>query len=89
MRRAVGSLVVNASETPDREGLGSMFDATKYPPSTHGEGTTDQRGRSHPPQCTTSPEDRQIVRMARKTSIAWSTLDAEPQMYFRQLALHL
>ncbi|GFW44329.1 uncharacterized protein TNCV_1747581 [Trichonephila clavipes] len=27
-------------------------------------GTTDQRGRSHPPQCTTSCEDRQIVRMA-------------------------
>ncbi|GFX05583.1 uncharacterized protein TNCV_3434871 [Trichonephila clavipes] len=81
------------------------------------EGTTDQRGRSHTPQCTTSREDRQIVRMAvtdcsvtsrtiaqhiefvtpnsvsarnnstpftaewsvRKTSIAWSTLDAEPQ----------
>ncbi|GFU76176.1 transposable element Tcb1 transposase [Trichonephila clavipes] len=28
------------------------------------EGTTDQRGRSHPPQCTTSCEDRQIVHMA-------------------------
>ncbi|GFU84955.1 transposable element Tcb1 transposase [Trichonephila clavipes] len=28
------------------------------------EGTTDQRGRSHPPQCTTSREDRQIVCMA-------------------------
>ncbi|GFU04206.1 transposable element Tcb1 transposase [Trichonephila clavipes] len=27
------------------------------------EGTTDRRGRSHPPQCTTSREDRQIVRM--------------------------
>ncbi|GFX16321.1 transposable element Tcb1 transposase [Trichonephila clavipes] len=27
-------------------------------------GTTDRRGRSHPPQCTTSREDRQIVRMA-------------------------
>ncbi|GFX20001.1 transposable element Tc3 transposase [Trichonephila clavipes] len=27
-------------------------------------GTTDQRGRSHPPQCTTSHEDRQIVHMA-------------------------
>ncbi|GFY36918.1 transposable element Tcb1 transposase [Trichonephila clavipes] len=26
--------------------------------------TTDRRGRSHPPQCTTSREDRQIVRMA-------------------------
>ncbi|GFV27248.1 transposable element Tc1 transposase [Trichonephila clavipes] len=86
------------------------------------EGTTDRRGRSHPPQCTTSREDRQIVRMAvtgrsvtsrtvaqhiesvthhsvsvrtirrrftaecsvRKTSIAWSTLDAEPQMSPRQ-----
>ncbi|GFX25865.1 transposable element Tcb1 transposase [Trichonephila clavipes] len=28
------------------------------------EGTTDRRGRSHPPQCTTSREDRQILRMA-------------------------
>ncbi|GFW28949.1 transposable element Tc1 transposase [Trichonephila clavipes] len=28
------------------------------------EGTTDRRGRSHPPQCTTSREERQIVRMA-------------------------
>ncbi|GFX34775.1 transposable element Tcb1 transposase [Trichonephila clavipes] len=27
-------------------------------------GTTDQRGRSHPPQCTTPREDRRIVRMA-------------------------
>ncbi|GFU94319.1 transposable element Tcb1 transposase [Trichonephila clavipes] len=28
------------------------------------DGTTDRWGRSHPPQCTTSREDRQIVRMA-------------------------
>ncbi|GFT33908.1 transposable element Tcb1 transposase [Trichonephila clavipes] len=28
------------------------------------DGTTDRRSRSHPPQCTTSREDRQIVRMA-------------------------
>ncbi|GFT85650.1 transposable element Tcb1 transposase [Trichonephila clavipes] len=28
------------------------------------EGLTDQRGRSHPLQCTTSREDRQILRMA-------------------------
>ncbi|GFX02037.1 transposable element Tcb1 transposase [Trichonephila clavipes] len=28
------------------------------------EGTTDRRGRSHPPQYTISREDRQIVRMA-------------------------
>ncbi|GFX24840.1 transposable element Tcb1 transposase [Trichonephila clavipes] len=28
------------------------------------EGTMDRRGRSHQPQCTTSREDRQIVRMA-------------------------
>ncbi|GFV53447.1 uncharacterized protein TNCV_2205831 [Trichonephila clavipes] len=27
------------------------------------EGTMDQHGRSHPPQCTTSREDRQVVRM--------------------------
>ncbi|GFW01972.1 transposable element Tcb1 transposase [Trichonephila clavipes] len=28
------------------------------------EGTMDRRGRSHPPQCNTSREDREIVRMA-------------------------
>ncbi|GFY23615.1 transposable element Tcb1 transposase [Trichonephila clavipes] len=28
------------------------------------ESTTNRRGRSHPPQCATSREDRQIVRMA-------------------------
>ncbi|GFX74445.1 transposable element Tcb1 transposase [Trichonephila clavipes] len=28
------------------------------------EDTTDRRGRLHPPQCTSSREDRQIVRMA-------------------------
>ncbi|GFU98971.1 transposable element Tcb1 transposase [Trichonephila clavipes] len=28
------------------------------------EDTTNRRGRSHPPQCTTSREDRQIVHMA-------------------------
>ncbi|GFX85455.1 transposable element Tcb1 transposase [Trichonephila clavipes] len=28
------------------------------------EGSTDQRGQSHPPQCTTSREDQQIVRTA-------------------------
>ncbi|GFS85941.1 transposable element Tcb1 transposase [Trichonephila clavipes] len=27
-------------------------------------GTTDRRGQLHPPQCTTSREDRKIVRMA-------------------------
>ncbi|GFX61760.1 transposable element Tcb1 transposase [Trichonephila clavipes] len=27
------------------------------------EGTTDRRGRTHPPQCTISRDDRQIVRM--------------------------
>ncbi|GFT11101.1 hypothetical protein TNCV_1084541 [Trichonephila clavipes] len=56
-------------------------------------GTTDRRGRSHLPQCTTSCEDSQIVHMAVmdrsvtsraiaqhiKTFITWSTLDAEPQ----------
>ncbi|GFV59567.1 transposable element Tc1 transposase [Trichonephila clavipes] len=30
------------------------------------EGTMDRRGRLHPPQCTTSLADRQIVRMAVK-----------------------
>ncbi|GFY18481.1 transposable element Tcb1 transposase [Trichonephila clavipes] len=38
------------------------------------EGTTDRRGRSHPPQCNTSQQWSVL-----KTSIAWSTLDAKPQ----------
>ncbi|GFX38057.1 hypothetical protein TNCV_3836561 [Trichonephila clavipes] len=33
--KAVGTLVVRASDSR-LEGLGSMPDATKYPPSTHG-----------------------------------------------------
>ncbi|GFX26593.1 hypothetical protein TNCV_4536051 [Trichonephila clavipes] len=33
--RAVGSLVVKASDSRP-EGLGSMLDVTKYPPSAHG-----------------------------------------------------
>ncbi|GFU97149.1 hypothetical protein TNCV_3130441 [Trichonephila clavipes] len=50
------------------------------------EGTTDRRGRSNPPQCTTSREDRQLCcqRVPRKTSIAWSTLDAELQRRLRR-----
>ncbi|GFV84758.1 transposable element Tcb1 transposase [Trichonephila clavipes] len=38
------------------------------------EGTTDRRCRLYPPQCTTSPEDRQIVRMAQ------SGLSARPPL---------
>ncbi|GFX11006.1 transposable element Tcb1 transposase [Trichonephila clavipes] len=38
------------------------------------EGTTDRRALSHLPQCITSPE-----WSVHKTSIAWSSLDAEPQ----------
>ncbi|GFV48586.1 uncharacterized protein TNCV_5068711 [Trichonephila clavipes] len=34
-KRAVGSLVVRASDSRP-EGLGSMLDVTKYPPSAHG-----------------------------------------------------
>ncbi|GFX74624.1 transposable element Tcb1 transposase [Trichonephila clavipes] len=33
------------------------------------ERTTDRRSRSHPPQCTTTHEDRQIVRMAVVTNL--------------------
>ncbi|GFY32855.1 transposable element Tcb1 transposase [Trichonephila clavipes] len=38
------------------------------------EGTTDQRGRPHPPQCITSREDRQIVHMAvtNRSVIPWT-----------------
>ncbi|GFU60368.1 transposable element Tcb1 transposase [Trichonephila clavipes] len=41
------------------------------------EGTTDRRGRSHPPQCNTSREDRQIVRMAVTDSSAISRTVAQ------------
>ncbi|GFX07078.1 hypothetical protein TNCV_1556811 [Trichonephila clavipes] len=47
------------------------------------EGTTDQRGRLHPPQCTTLPSTR-IIRcrvVCPQDSIAWFTLDAEPQTF--------
>ncbi|GFW51959.1 HTH_38 domain-containing protein [Trichonephila clavipes] len=53
------------------------------------EGTTDRRGRSHLPQCTTSREYSACAYhstpftaewFVRKTFIARSTLDAEPQM---------
>ncbi|GFW21735.1 transposable element Tc3 transposase [Trichonephila clavipes] len=43
------------------------------------EGTTDRRGRSHPPRCISSPE-----WSVRKTSIAWSTLEAEHRRLLRQ-----
>ncbi|GFW66685.1 transposable element Tcb1 transposase [Trichonephila clavipes] len=43
------------------------------------EGTTDRRGRSHPLQCTTSREDRQIVRMAVK----------DPSVTSRTIAQHI
>ncbi|GFV81560.1 transposable element Tcb1 transposase [Trichonephila clavipes] len=39
-------------------------DENIYPCYVGEEGTTDRRGRSQPPQCTTSREDRKIVRMA-------------------------
>ncbi|GFU48998.1 transposable element Tcb1 transposase [Trichonephila clavipes] len=42
----------------------STFLITPKRSSSRDEGTTDQRGRSQPPQCTTSREDRQIVHMA-------------------------
>ncbi|GFW04998.1 uncharacterized protein TNCV_597921 [Trichonephila clavipes] len=52
------------------------------------EGKTDRRGRSHPPQCNTSREDSVCAYLltpftaegsVRKTTIAWSNLDTEPQ----------
>ncbi|GFW60284.1 tigger transposable element-derived protein 1 [Trichonephila clavipes] len=42
------------------------------------EGTTDRRGRSHPPQCTTTREDRQIVRMAVTDRSVTSQTVAQP-----------
>ncbi|GFU07138.1 transposable element Tcb1 transposase [Trichonephila clavipes] len=42
------------------------------------EGTTDRRGLSHPPQSTTSREDRQIVRMAVTDSSVTSRNIAQP-----------
>ncbi|GFW92558.1 transposable element Tcb1 transposase [Trichonephila clavipes] len=40
--------------------------------------TTDRRGRSHPPQCTTSSEYRQIVRMAVTDRSVTSRTVAQP-----------
>ncbi|GFY01846.1 transposable element Tcb1 transposase [Trichonephila clavipes] len=45
------------------------------------EGTTDQRGPSHPPQCTTSREDRQIVRMAVMDRSVTTRTVAQPIEY--------
>ncbi|GFX72324.1 transposable element Tcb1 transposase [Trichonephila clavipes] len=41
------------------------------------EGTMDRRGRSHPPQCTTSREDRQIARMALRNRSITSRIIAQ------------
>ncbi|GFW80765.1 uncharacterized protein TNCV_348681 [Trichonephila clavipes] len=41
-------------------------------------GTTDRRGRSHPPHCTTSREDRQIVCMAVTDRSVTSRTIAQP-----------
>ncbi|GFS48011.1 transposable element Tcb1 transposase [Trichonephila clavipes] len=41
------------------------------------EGTTDRCGRLDPPQCTTSREDRQIVRMAVKDRLVTSRTIAQ------------
>ncbi|GFX53708.1 transposable element Tcb1 transposase [Trichonephila clavipes] len=41
------------------------------------EGTTDRRGRSHPPQCTTSREDRLIVRITVTTLSVTSRIVAQ------------
>ncbi|GFV54829.1 transposable element Tcb1 transposase [Trichonephila clavipes] len=43
------------------------------------EGTTDRRGRPHPPQCPTSREDRQIVHMAM----------TDPSVTSRTVAKHI
>ncbi|GFY17181.1 transposable element Tcb1 transposase [Trichonephila clavipes] len=45
------------------------------------EGTTDRLGRSHPHQCTTSYEDRQIVRMAVTDLSVTSRTVAQPIEY--------
>ncbi|GFW41640.1 transposable element Tcb1 transposase [Trichonephila clavipes] len=52
-KREIGSRV-GRNQTPERRICDRWMQ----------EGTTDRRGRSHLPQCTTSSEDRQIVRMA-------------------------
>ncbi|GFU68206.1 transposable element Tcb1 transposase [Trichonephila clavipes] len=42
------------------------------------EATMDRHGRSHPPQCNTSREDRQIVRMAVTNRSVTSRTVAQP-----------
>ncbi|GFU93388.1 HTH_38 domain-containing protein [Trichonephila clavipes] len=57
----IHKIVVNVVTALLALSLGNCNALTIYLPT---EGTTDRRGRSHPPQCTTSREDRQIVRMS-------------------------
>ncbi|GFX34924.1 uncharacterized protein TNCV_2328641 [Trichonephila clavipes] len=64
----VGFIVIKKEYVPSRE-IGSRVGRIKTTVMRiydrwMQEDTTDRRGRSHPPQCTTSREDRQIVRMA-------------------------
>ncbi|GFX51648.1 transposable element Tcb1 transposase [Trichonephila clavipes] len=49
------------------------------------EGTTDRRGQSHPPQCCTSRQDRQIVRMAVTDPSVTSRIVAQ---HFETVAHH-
>ncbi|GFW61305.1 transposable element Tcb1 transposase [Trichonephila clavipes] len=44
----------------------------------HSEDTTDRRGQSYPPQCTSSREDRQIVRMVVTDRSVTSRTVAQP-----------
>ncbi|GFX01523.1 transposable element Tcb1 transposase [Trichonephila clavipes] len=74
MSRSGGQSDVRLPVFSSQASLGLIFDPPKglkdrRPCPARGfnrgpEGTTDRHGRSRPPQCTTSREDRQIVRMA-------------------------
>ncbi|GFU43523.1 transposable element Tcb1 transposase [Trichonephila clavipes] len=50
--------------TPELAPLAPNYHTTGGGLCSHQEGTTNRRGRSHPPQCATLREGRQIVRMA-------------------------
>ncbi|GFY16923.1 transposable element Tcb1 transposase [Trichonephila clavipes] len=53
------------------------------------DGTTDRRGRLHTPQCTTSRENRQIVRMAvTDHSVTSRTLSQDISLTYHSVSEH-
>ncbi|GFT63084.1 hypothetical protein TNCV_705161 [Trichonephila clavipes] len=96
---AVGSLVVRASGSRPK-GLGSMPDATKYPPSTHelpcrncGGGDREVVSPSIVPSVNFTELNRTVTCMVLKANVAWALAPCHeefrgpPSDYVRQVAL--